>query len=84
MHCYSMLAETGRIMGFLAAIQLVSMWPIRETKSQPHPMCGLDLASAYHGALARFTLKCAGLAHCQVAPGRAHLLRGACARRDIW
>ncbi len=25
---------------------------------------------------------CAGLAHCQAAPGPAHRLRGACARRD--
>jgi hypothetical protein len=36
MHCYSVLAETGRIMGFFAAIQRVSMRP---------PMRGLRIAS---------------------------------------
>jgi hypothetical protein len=45
MHCYSVLAETGRITGFLVAIQRVSMRPIRETKSQPRPMRGLRIAS---------------------------------------
>ena len=45
MHCYSVLAETGRITGFLVAIQRVSMRPIRETKSQPRPMHGLLIAS---------------------------------------
>jgi hypothetical protein len=85
MHCYSVLAETGRITGFLAAIRRVSMRSIREAKSQPRPMRGLAVASAHHCALAaRFTLNCAGLAHCQAAPGRAHRLRCACAQRDVW
>ena len=45
MHCYCVLAETGRITGFLVAIQRVSMRPIRETKSQPRRMRGLRIAS---------------------------------------
>jgi hypothetical protein len=30
-----------------------------------------------------FTLNCAGLAHWQAAPGRAHLFRDACAARRL-
>jgi hypothetical protein len=50
------------------------------------PSCGASMPAAAGRAnwSARFTLNCAGLAHWQAAPGRAHLLRGACARRDAW
>ncbi len=44
MHCDSVLAETGRVTGFLVAIRRVSMRPIRETKSQHCPMRGLRIA----------------------------------------
>ena len=51
LHCNRMLAETGRATGFLAAIPQFSMRPIRETKSQPHPMRGLAMAHRQHTSL---------------------------------
>jgi hypothetical protein len=50
------------------------------------PSCGASMPAAAGRAnwSARFTLNCAGLAHWQAAPGRAHLFRGACTRRDAW
>jgi hypothetical protein len=50
------------------------------------PSCGASMRAAAGRAnwSARFTLNCAGLAHWQAAPGRAHLLRGACVRSDAW
>ncbi len=43
------------------------------------PSCGASMPAAAGRAKwsARFTLNCAGLAHWQAAPGRAHLLRSA-------
>jgi hypothetical protein len=54
---------------------------------RPSPNLAGCVVYASHRADAlatRFTLNCAGLAHFQAAPGRAHRIRCACARRDVW
>ncbi len=52
-------------------------------KSEPSSGASMPAAAGRANWSARFTLNCAGLAHWQAAPGRAHLLRAESAARRL-